>query len=119
MKAVNWVKCNLVEPRDTVILVHVRPKFQSFDLDLLESYKELGKSSMEVLQKFAVSFPKNSVEIKFLYGEAREELLEFIQNVYPTLLVVGTRGMSVKKRLLGSTSDYLVVHSKVPVLLCR
>lgn len=35
------------------------------------------------------------------------------------LIVVGTRGLDVVRRtVLGSVSDYVVHHSRVPVLVC-
>jgi nucleotide-binding universal stress UspA family protein len=61
----------------------------------------------------------NQVEIKILYGEARDELLDYLEAINPTLLVVGARGLSMKKRIFGSTFEYLATHSKIPVLICR
>ncbi len=35
------------------------------------------------------------------------------------LVVIGTRGLDrLRRTLLGSVSDYVVRHSKVPVLIC-
>jgi nucleotide-binding universal stress UspA family protein len=119
LKAVEWVKCTLVEPNDAIILVHVRKPFQSFDLDLLEQYKRRGQEVMDIMKKFKMYFSGNLVEIKILYGEARDKILDYVEAINPTLLVVGARGLSIKKRILGSTSEYLAINSKIPVLVCR
>ena len=47
-----------------------------------------------------------------LVESAREE------NVFA--IVMGTRGLSkLKKALLGSTSDFLLAHSEIPVIVVR
>ena len=35
------------------------------------------------------------------------------------LIVVGTRGLdAIRRTFLGSVSDYVIHHSKIPVLIC-
>lgn len=117
MKAIEWINCNLIDPSDTIILVHVRPMIQELDLDLTAYYKIKGGEVVTLLTKFKRQFPLNLVEIKILYGDPRKKLLEYVHGINATLLVAGSRGSSVKKRLLGSTSEYLATHSKLPVMI--
>lgn len=50
----------------------------------------------------------------------RHLILEFIDNLKPTLVVVGSKGQSaIKGVLLGSLSNYLVTKSSVPVMVVR
>lgn len=50
----------------------------------------------------------------------RHLILEFIENLKPTLVVVGSKGQSaIKGVLLGSLSNYLVTKSSVPVMVVR
>ena len=45
--------------------------------------------------------------------------MEIAENEHANLVVMGTRGLDVIRRtLIGSVSDYVVRHSKVPVLIC-
>ncbi|KAF4590075.1 hypothetical protein EYR40_009526 [Pleurotus pulmonarius] len=51
---------------------------------------------------------------------ARHMLLDVIDHYEPTMLIVGSRGMShLKGILLGSTSHYLIQKSSVPVMVAR
>ncbi|KZS93576.1 hypothetical protein SISNIDRAFT_454790 [Sistotremastrum niveocremeum HHB9708] len=51
---------------------------------------------------------------------ARHMLLDLIDHVNPTMVIVGSRGMSkLKGILLGSTSHYLIQKSSVPVMVAR
>ncbi len=46
-------------------------------------------------------------------------IVEIAENEHANLVVMGTRGLDVIRRtLIGSVSDYVVRHSKVPVLIC-
>jgi nucleotide-binding universal stress UspA family protein len=50
----------------------------------------------------------------------RHLILELIDNLQPTLVVVGSKGQSaIKGVLLGSLSNYLVTKSSVPVMVVR
>jgi hypothetical protein len=51
---------------------------------------------------------------------ARHMLLDIVDYVEPTMLIVGSRGLGqLKGILLGSTSHYLVQKSSVPVMVAR
>lgn len=51
---------------------------------------------------------------------ARHMLVDMIDYVEPTLVIVGSRGLTkIKNMLLGSVSYYLVQKSSVPVMVAR
>jgi nucleotide-binding universal stress UspA family protein len=57
-------------------------------------------------------------ELKVVVGSAPESILAEIQNTQPDLIVMGRRGRDEPKDLLlGSVSDRVARHVKVPILL--
>lgn len=61
-----------------------------------------------------------SVVIEFVIGKVQETIQHMINMYQPSLLIVGTRGLSeFKGMLLGSVSKYCLQHSPVPVAVVR
>lgn len=62
-----------------------------------------------------------TVTCQFLHAKnARHMLLDLIDFLEPTMVIVGSRGLGqLKGILLGSTSHYLVQKSSVPVMVAR
>lgn len=55
---------------------------------------------------------------ELLHGIPSLEIVDFINNGKFTLILMGTRGLGLASRLLlGSTSRYVIRHSKTPVLI--
>lgn len=53
-------------------------------------------------------------------GEAGEAIVAIAEREKANLIVTGTRGMGkLRRTFLGSVSDYVIHHSKCPVLVCR
>lgn len=53
-----------------------------------------------------------------LHGDPGEEIVERASEVEASLVVTGTRGLGVIRRtVLGSVSQYVLHHSKVPVAI--
>lgn len=60
------------------------------------------------------------VDVVLATGDARQMLLEAVNQKNPDILVIGKRGGGVlKEMVLGSVSAYLVRHAKCPVLVCH
>lgn len=60
------------------------------------------------------------VDTVLLDGLVAEEILRYLDDHPFDLLVMGARGLSAGKRIfLGSVSDAVVHHSKLPVLIVR
>ncbi|KAG2178311.1 hypothetical protein INT44_001461 [Umbelopsis vinacea] len=61
-----------------------------------------------------------SVVIEFVIGKVQETIQHMIAMYQPSMLIVGTRGLSdFKTMLLGSISKYCLQHSPVPVVVVR
>jgi nucleotide-binding universal stress UspA family protein len=57
---------------------------------------------------------------KILHGDNGPKIVKFAQDKHFDLIVIGSRGMgSVKEIFLGSTSNYVVHKSKIPVLIVK
>jgi nucleotide-binding universal stress UspA family protein len=60
------------------------------------------------------------VETVLLDGFVAEEILRYLDDHPVDMLIMGARGLSAGKRFfLGSVSDAVVHHAKVPVLIIR
>jgi nucleotide-binding universal stress UspA family protein len=60
------------------------------------------------------------VETVLLDGFVAEEILRYLDDHPVDMLIMGARGLSAGKRFfLGSVSDAVVHHAKVPVLIVR
>ncbi len=59
----------------------------------------------------------HEVSVTHRYGNVWMGILEEVESFQPGLLVLGRRGVGGLERLLGSVSEHVVRHVKVPVLL--
>lgn len=61
-----------------------------------------------------------SVEVELLSGTPAREILHYIEQHPPDLLVMGARGLSELGRVfLGSVSDVVVHHAHCPIMVVR
>ncbi|CAI5759198.1 unnamed protein product [Candida verbasci] len=83
--------------------------------------KMLNKAKQQVLNLLKLTKLQIHIVIEIIHHPIpRHLILEFIDNLQPTLVVVGSKGQSaIKGVLLGSLSNYLVTKSTVPVMVVR
>ena len=60
-----------------------------------------------------------NLEVLVREGNARETILEISQNYGPDLIVLGCRGHSLKKMVMGSVSQYVLENVSNPVLIVK
>lgn len=80
------------------------------------------KAHTELLQKLRdqVALAGVPVSTVLLDGFVAEEILRYLDQHPADLLIMGARGLSVGQRwFLGSVSDAVVHHAKLPVLIVR
>ena len=73
-----------------------------------------------LLVDLAKEFQKEQIHVRAvaLRGDPRDALETKINNLLPTMVIMSNRGMGVLKRMfIGSTSQHLVNHCKVPVVV--
>lgn len=73
-----------------------------------------------LLVDLAKEFQQHGIHVRAvaLRGDPRDALESKINNLMPTMVVLSNRGMGVIKRMfIGSTSQHLVNHCKVPVVV--
>lgn len=81
----------------------------------------LNKAKQQVLNLLKLTKLQIHIVIEIIHHPIpRHLILELIDNLSPTLVIVGSRGQSaIKGVLLGSLSNYLVTKLSVPVMVVR
>ncbi|MFQ5475506.1 MAG: universal stress protein [Nitrosopumilus sp.] len=106
--------------KSTITVVHVIA-YHSAMAKIVEPYKETIIAHVKnFLQKVEQNALKKHIKIekKILYGNPAEELLNLMKKKKFDLVIMGKRGTTkITGPSLGSVSNALVQHSKVPVLV--
>lgn len=82
----------------------------------------LLKNANKFMKKAKTHSAQNGILFyeKILYGNKGSKIVKFAHDKNFDLVVIGSRGMgSVKEAFLGSTSNYVLHKSKIPVLLVK
>ena len=84
-----------------------------------EMIERSKKEGLDIVDKFEKKLQANNIEgsVQFeLSGKPGEYLMEEADKLNASMIVMGTRGYGmVRRTILGSVSNYVVHHSKVPV----
>ncbi|MFQ5782492.1 MAG: universal stress protein [Nitrosopumilus sp.] len=106
--------------KSTVTVVHVIAYHKAM-AKIVEPYRE---TVIAHVKKFLVDVKKDAlkknikIEEKILYGNPSDEILSLMKKRKFDLVVMGKRGTTkITGPTLGSVSNALVQHSKVPVLV--
>ncbi|KAI8641152.1 hypothetical protein BD408DRAFT_418719 [Parasitella parasitica] len=126
--ALEWAIDNIIDDGDEVIVLRVltvdmsenRPNLRSMlRHEELES-KERASAVMNKIMASGNQSLKISAVIEFVIGKVQETIQNMISVYQPSLLIVGTRGMSeFKGMFMNSVSKYCLQHSPVPVVVVR
>jgi nucleotide-binding universal stress UspA family protein len=133
INALQWAVNNLLTSQDRVILIHAQrnpasplatasPVFM-VPVDVLKMLEKDVKKSTEKIFARATDICKAknvNPEMEARIGDAKEVICKAAKKYNPDLLIVGSHGSGVLKRVfLGSLSDYCVTHLQCPVVVVR
>ncbi len=105
-----------------VVLIHVvdigtrgtMHEFYSYDPVVEEALIKRGE---KLLEKEALKFEGLRIEKVSLKGQAGDGIVTYAEENPVDLIVMATRGMTrVRRFFVGSVTNYVVHHAKVPVL---
>ncbi|KAJ3062091.1 hypothetical protein HDU98_001999 [Podochytrium sp. JEL0797] len=128
----SWALEHLVRPTDQIVLINCRAivsmpvVYGQVYVDLTKEADALEEAckqeSHDLLNKFANKVAGGNYNMRgiCLKGDPRDQICDKAAELKADILVVGARGLTgFKKAMLGSVSDYIIKHSKVPVVVCH
>lgn len=133
LNAFHWYLNNYHRQGDVVGLLHVHqtpgyPTLGIFDGGMMvtDEYSQLIQDSLDrsktVREKYETLCKDNGIEFKLLMADDYHSIGQVLCNLAKEnnadVIICGKRGLGTFSRaLLGSTSDYVVHHSHVPVVV--
>ncbi|KAI9480862.1 MAG: hypothetical protein EXX96DRAFT_564506 [Benjaminiella poitrasii] len=126
--ALDWTIENVMDYGDEIIVLRVltvdmsanRPNLKAMLRHEALKSKEIASTVMKRIMAAGNENMKISGVIEFVIGKVQETIQDMISVYQPSMLIVGTRGMSeLKGMFMNSVSKYCLQHSPVPVVVVR
>ncbi|KAL1539133.1 universal stress protein PHOS34-like [Salvia divinorum] len=140
-KALKWAVDNVARSGDHLILISVIPEgnYEEGEMQLWEATGSplipLSEfSEPHLMKKYGVSPDAETLDIvstaarqhgivvvlKIYWGDAREKLVESVDNIPLDSIVIGNRGLGKLKRvIMGSVSNFVVNNASCPVTVVK
>jgi len=95
------------------VLLNHKIKFKN---ELVKSSRKYFGDAKKICEKSGINFTE-----KLIHGsDPGFDIVNFSKNGKYSMIVIGARGLNpVKRVLMGSTSNYVLTHSKIPVLVVK
>ncbi|XVF28213.1 hypothetical protein REPUB_Repub15cG0010000 [Reevesia pubescens] len=137
--ALKWAVDNVIRKGDHLIVITIRPEGSHEKGQLWEAtgspYIPLSECSDPlVMNKYGVNPDPETLDIvnaaasqkeievlmKIFWGDPREKLIEAIDNIPLSCIILGNRGLGkLKRAIMGSVSNYVVNNGSCPVTVVK
>ncbi|XP_004206820.1 uncharacterized protein LOC100205851 [Hydra vulgaris] len=132
--AFNWYAKNYHRKKDTLIILHIHEVPQLPMMGILsgiypttdehrKTIEDSVKAAKAVVEKFKNLCVEREIEFNEIilddnFKSPGHMICELVKKKAATVVVLGQRGLgAVSRTFLGSTSDYVLHHSNVPVIV--
>lgn len=119
-RGIEWA-CALAGPDDRIVLVHVwqLPIVAGYDTMLAVDPAELSNSATEALDELVAQIGDPRIVPVVRQGHPGRELVTQADEEAAAMIVLGHSGNSRVAMMLGSTANYVLHHTKHPVVIVR
>ena len=102
--------------------LYVVPTSNSTDSQISHLEKYLLDNASKFMSKAKTRAAQNGIifDDAIIHGDEGPKIISYANNKSYDIIVIGSRGMgSIKEMFLGSTSNYVLHKSKIPVLIVK
>ena len=133
LRAFEWYQSNIKQSGDILILVHiVEPQYATSVISISDSFKfkiddmdskmdSASKKAKELIEKYTKLAEKEGIHAKGIINvdnKAGDAIVKITLDNKASMIIIGNRGIgTIRRTILGSTSDYILSHANVPVII--
>ncbi|XP_078483330.1 universal stress protein YxiE-like [Ciona intestinalis] len=130
--AFDWYIKNVHQPDNEIVVCHQaeQPKLPTLGHggafpaeEIARIMTEHNKSLADLENQYTMKSKqakKSKVVVETTEGKPGQAIVKLAEKSGVDLIVMGTRGQgAIRRTILGSVSDYVLHHTKIPVLICH